>query len=76
MSRLTSITVSTGLIGAGAIVWAVAGRPLIANPDLELPLNPLGINHSPYGEVIAMAMQGPIDTYFELPEKVRNSLRD
>ena len=64
MSRLTSITVSTGLIGAGAIVWAVAGRPLIANPDLELPLNPLGINHSPYGEVIAMAMQGPIDTYF------------
>ena len=64
MSRTTSIAVSTSLIGAGALAWALAGRPLIANPDLDAPLNPLGINRSPYGEVIAMAMQGPIDTYF------------
>jgi len=64
MSRLTSIVVSTGLIGAGAVAWAVAGRPLCANPDLDTPLNPLGINRSPYGEVIAMAMQGPIESYF------------
>jgi len=64
MSRLTSIAVSSGLIAAGALAWAVAGRPLIANSDLDVPLNPLGINRSPYGEVIAMAMQGPIDTYF------------
>jgi hypothetical protein len=64
MSRISSIVVSTGLIGAGAFAWAIAGRPLIANPELAVPLNPLGINRSPYGEVIAMAMQGPVDTYF------------
>jgi len=64
MSHIPSIAVSTGLIGAGALAWTMAGRPLLANPDLNVPLNPLGINRSPYGEVIAMAMQGPIDTYF------------
>ncbi len=64
MSRILTNAISTGLIGAGALAWALAGRPLIANPDLETPLNPLGINGSPYGEVFAMAMQGPIDTYF------------
>lgn len=52
------------MIGGGLFAWAYAGRPLIANPDLKVPLNPMGINGSPYGEVLAMAMQGPIDTYF------------
>ena len=64
MSRLSSIAISTGLIGTGALAWAFAGRPLVSNPELDAPLNPLGINGSPYGEVFAMAMQGPIDTYF------------
>ena len=64
MSRIPSIAISTGLIGSGVLAWAFAGRPLVANPDLNAPLNPLGINGSPYGEVFAMAMQGPIDTYF------------
>ncbi|MEI8038519.1 MAG: hypothetical protein WCJ14_09020 [Verrucomicrobiota bacterium] len=65
MSRLSSIALSTALIGAGALAWAVAGRPLLANPDLDTPLNALGINRSPYGEVLAMALQGPIDTFFD-----------
>ena len=65
MLPITSITLSTGLIGAGALAWAVTGRPLTANSDLDVPLNPLGINCSPYGEVIAMALQGPIDTFFD-----------
>jgi len=65
MSPLPSIVLSTGLIGAGALAWAFAGRPLTANPDLDVPLNPLGINRSPYGEVFAMAMQGPIDTFYD-----------
>ena len=33
-------------------------------PISKPPLNPLGINRSPYGEVFAMAMQGPIETDF------------
>lgn len=64
MSRITSIALSTGLIGLGALAWSIACRPLVGNPDLNAPLNPLGINGSPYGEVFAMAMQGPIDTNF------------
>jgi hypothetical protein len=64
VSRLLSITVSAGLIGSGMLVWAIACRPLLANPDLNAPVNPLGIQRSPYGEVFAMALQGPIDTYF------------
>ncbi|MCX6880023.1 MAG: hypothetical protein NTW21_40410 [Verrucomicrobia bacterium] len=65
MSPLPSIVLSSGLIGVGVLAWALAGHPLIANPDLNAPLNPLGINRSPYGEVFAMAMQGPIETYFD-----------
>ena len=64
MSRLPSIAVSTGLIGVGVTAWALTARPLVANADLNAPLNPLGINRSPYGEVFAMAMQTPVDTYF------------
>jgi hypothetical protein len=64
MSRIPSIAITTGLIGSGVLAWAFAGRPLLANPDLKAPLNPLGINRSPYGEVFAMAMQSPIDNYF------------
>ena len=65
MSRVPSTLVSTALIGAGALAWVAAERPLRANPEYDVPVNPLGINRSPYGEVIAMAMQGPIDTYFD-----------
>jgi hypothetical protein len=64
MSRTTSNAITACLIGAGACVWAFSGRPLVLKPELSAPLNPLGINGSPYGEVFAMAMQGPIDTYF------------
>ena len=64
MSRIPSIAVSTGLIGAGLLVWLGAANSLISKPDLHVPLNVLGINRSPYGEVFAMAMQEPVDTYF------------
>jgi hypothetical protein len=64
MSRNHTHAISVCLIGAGVLTWALVGRPLVANPALAAPLNPLGINGSPYGEVFAMAMQGPIDTYF------------
>ena len=64
MSRILTHAISASLIGTGVFAWTFAGRPLVTNPELEVPLNPLGINGSPYGEVFAMAMQGPIDTYF------------
>jgi hypothetical protein len=64
MSRHSTHAISFCLIGAGMLAWTIVGRPLVTNPDLKVPLNPLGINGSPYGEVFAMAMQGPIDTFF------------
>ncbi len=65
MSRTHTIMTSACLIGAGALSWALLSKPLTANANLDFPLNPFGINRSPYGEVFAMAMQGPIDTYFD-----------
>lgn len=64
MSRIPSIAISAGLIGLGALAWSFAGRPLLADHNFDYPVNPLGIQRSPYGEVFAMAMQGPIDTTF------------
>jgi len=64
MARPSSIALSTGLIGAGALVCAMTAKPLIDDPSLRVPLNVFGINRSPYGEVFAMAMQGPIDQTF------------
>lgn len=64
MSRAISHLISTGLIGAGMIAWAFAGRVCLSNPDLDAPVNPLGIFGSPYGEVLAMAIQAPIDDHF------------
>jgi len=64
MTRNFSNAVSLALIGAGALAWAGAGHAVVRNVESDVPLNPLGINRSPYGEVFAMAMQGPIDTVF------------
>ena len=64
MPNVPTSALTAGLIVGGALVWASLARPLTGNPALAAPVNPLGINRSPYGEVIAMAMQGPIDFYF------------
>ena len=64
MNKLPSTAVTATLIGAGAFAWALSARQLVTQPELAAPLNPLGINCSPYGEVFAMAMQSPIDAYW------------
>ncbi|MCF7674675.1 MAG: hypothetical protein K9N23_16265 [Akkermansiaceae bacterium] len=64
MNKLPSTAITATLIGAGAFAWALSARQLVTQPELATPLNPLGINRSPYGEVLAMAMQSPIDAYW------------
>jgi hypothetical protein len=64
MSKLPSTAVSVGLLGAGALAWALTARHVATHSELAAPLNAMGINRSPYGEVFAMAMQSPIDTYW------------
>jgi len=65
--------ISIALIGVGVAGFAFASRPLVKNKDIDVPLNVLGINRSPYGEVFAMAMQGPIDTFFHATESKAHS---
>lgn len=63
-----SNVITIALIGGGVAAFVIASRPLLENKEIDVPLNMLGINRSPYGEVFAMAMQGPIDTYFHATE--------
>ena len=65
MSRLFTHATSICLIAGGIFAGSFAARPLFAHSDWDTPLNPLGINGSPYGEILAMAMQGQIDTHFK-----------
>ena len=67
MKSISNI-ISIALIGGGVAGFAIASRPLLSNQDIDVPLNVLGINRSPYGEVFAMAMQGPIDNYWHAVE--------
>ena len=71
MKSITNL-ISIALIGGGAAGFVASSRPLLASREADVPLNVLGINRSPYGEVFAMAMQGPIDTYFHAAEGAGN----
>jgi len=64
MFRPSSNVLTFSLLGLGAVAWFAASRPLTEDTSLRIPSNPLGVKRSPYGEVFAMAMQGPIDTYW------------
>ena len=61
MFRIASNTLSILLLGAGAGAWALTIQPLAREPDTHVPPNPMGLKRSPYGEVLAMAMQSPIN---------------
>lgn len=63
-SFITSIMLI--VLGATGFVWVTPS--LSENKEIDVPLNVLGIKRSPYGEVIAMAMQGPIDSYWGVVE--------
>ncbi len=66
MQRTTSTVIITSLTAAGVVVLALTTKPLIESSELDTPLNPFGINRSPYGEVFAMALQGPINSNFHV----------
>ncbi|MFD2257779.1 hypothetical protein ACFSSA_13945 [Luteolibacter algae] len=75
MKSISNI-ISIALIGCGAAGFVFASGPLLKNRDIDVPLNVLGINHSPYGEVFAMAMQGPIDNYWHATADVGHVCED
>ncbi|BCX49125.1 hypothetical protein HAHE_30330 [Haloferula helveola] len=58
---LRSHITTAALAIAGAGLWHYAGSALRDGGKLEFDPNPLGIKRSPYGQVVAMAIQTPID---------------
>lgn len=63
-SSIAPQALTLGLITVGGLACAAFGKSLSEDRSLRIPLNVFGINGSPYGEVLAMAMQGPIDVYW------------
>lgn len=65
MNTRTHITTGT-LALAGVAVWFAAGTALKNSGGFDFHPNPLGIKQSPYGQVLAMAIQGPVDQDFHM----------
>ncbi len=63
-----SILTSVSMICGGVVGFALSSPGLVHTEDTSFPPNPLGVKRSPYGEVFAMAMQGPIDTFFHVSQ--------
>ncbi len=75
-SSIAPQALTFGLIALGGVACASFGKSLSGDSGLRTPLNPFGINTSPYGEVLAMAMQGPIDTYWHTGVEAPNAPHD
>lgn len=59
--KLTSSTSTLLLALSGLGLWTFAGGQLSALGSFHASANPLGIQGSPYGQTLAMALQAPID---------------
>ncbi|MBB5352363.1 hypothetical protein HNR46_002608 [Haloferula luteola] len=58
---IRSTLVSLTLAVSGGSLWAWSAQQLDTKGRFESHPNPLGIQRSPYGQVIAMAFQAPVD---------------
>ncbi len=68
-ARRSSHLVTVALLGLGMALWAYGARQLDARKpgatvSMRFKPNPLGLKMSAYGQVIGMAMQGPIDLFW------------
>lgn len=52
---------TVALVGLGAALWSYGAHRLGSDDGMRFKPNPLGLKMSAYGQVIGMAMQGPID---------------
>ncbi len=67
-SRRSSHFVTVALLGFGMALWAYSARNLGTDGSMHFKPNPLGLKMSAYGQVIGMAMQGPIDLFWHKGE--------
>ncbi len=59
---LRDIAITSALALAGVALWSHAASRLAAGGDFNFRPNPLGLKTSPYGAVVALAMQGGIES--------------
>ncbi len=57
-----NIAINLTLAVAGVALWSFGSSRLAAGGDFNFRPNPLGLKMSPYGQVIALAVQGGIDS--------------
>lgn len=57
-----NIVINISLAVTGVALWSFGASRLAAGGDLDFRPNPLGLKMSPYGQVIALAVQGGIDS--------------
>lgn len=57
-----ALMIPSVLAVAGVALWSYGAHKLAAGGDFEFTPNPLGLKQSPYGQVIALAVQGGIDS--------------
>lgn len=60
--RLRNITITSALALSGVLAWSYGAVQLAEGGSFDYRPNPLGLKESPYGEVIALAVQGGIDS--------------
>jgi hypothetical protein len=57
-----ALMIPSVLAVAGVALWSYGAQQLAAGGDFDFRPNPLGLKQSPYGQVIALAVQGGIDS--------------
>ena len=57
-----NIAINISLAVSGVALWSYGANRLATEGDFDFRPNPLGLKMSPYGQVIALAVQGGIDS--------------
>lgn len=60
--NLRNIAINISLAVSGVALWSFGANRLATEGDFDYRPNPLGLKMSPYGQVIALAVQGGIDS--------------
>jgi hypothetical protein len=60
--NLRNIAINISLAVTGVALWSYGANRLASEGDFDYRPNPLGLKMSPYGQVIALAVQGGIDS--------------
>lgn len=60
--NLRNIAINSTMAASGLALWSFAAGRLAGEGEFDYHPNPLGLKMSPYGQVIALAVQGGIDS--------------